>query len=146
MVQLQHYDCLGASVHTPSDKTPLWHVLLSSITHPQFLALVPQPAKTWRAHTFLQPPPQPAPLQSETFIGNCCEFSINFCEGGFHPYPAVSIRHLVTCMAQIGACQILNEKDGSNWVCLCLSHRKRTFHFFIVFASFKMRAGKMPLK
>lgn len=58
----------------------------------------------------------------------------------------LSSRHLVTCQAQISTCQILNEKVGSYWVCLCLSYRGHRFLFFsfsfvlTVFASFRMRA------
>lgn len=73
------------------------------------------------------------------------ESAISFCEG-FNPYRAVSIRHLVTCLAQTGAERILNEKDGNNWVCLCLSHRRHNFYFFIAFAHFRKRACKTPLK
>jgi len=56
------------------------------------------------------------------------------------------VRLLATRLAQIGAHRILNERGGSNRACLCLSCRRHSFHFFIVFARFKMRAWEMPLK
>lgn len=98
-------------------------VLPQSTTRPQFLSLVPQPANTWWVQALLQPPSlprQPPALQSLTFRDSCCEFTINFDDGGFHPYPAVSIRHLVTCLAQIGTHQILNKRGGSNWAGFCV--------------------------
>lgn len=94
---------------------------------PQFNYPSPDPSsgsKTWR------PPSQPAALQSETFIDHCCGSTISLWEGIFHPYPAGSIRHPVTCLAQIGTCWILNKRDGSNGVCLCLRHRRHRFCFF----------------
>ena len=74
------------------------------------------------------PPAQPAALQSETFIDNSCESTISFCGGGFHPYPAVSIRHLVTHLAWC-----LSDFKREGWKKLSLfvfKLQKAEFSFF----------------
>lgn len=127
LVQLQHCDAPEHLCTLPVSK-PLTGMSCSvQLPHPQFPVLVSYLPKHG---TFLQPPSQNAASRGETFRADCPESSTTFHEGGFHPRPALSSRHLVTCLAQISACQILNEKDGSNCVCLCLSHRRNRFLFF----------------
>lgn len=103
-------------------------------------------AKTWRVHTFLQPALQPAALQSGTFIDNCCEFTINFCEGGFHCYPAVSIRPRSYLPGTNRCLMDFKREEGKQLGLFVFKPQKAEFSFFIVFASFKLRAWKMPLK
>lgn len=125
--------CLRESLILPVSK-PLNGMSCSvQIPHPQFLVFIFYLPKLG---TFLQPPsPQNAVSQGNTFRADCPESTTNSCEGGLHPHPALSSRYLVTCLAQMSACQILNEKDGSNWVGLCLSHRRHSF-LLLLFSSF----------
>lgn len=135
MIPSGHLCTLPAAEPLPGTLSSLQPPLPSSLS---WLPSLPTRGKYTLSYSLSQP----AALQSQIFIDH---FWISFCEG-FNPYRAVSIRHLVTCLAQIGAERILNEKDGNNRVHLCLSHRKHNFYFFIAFTCFKKAACKRPLK
>lgn len=150
---MQGSDCLGTLIYSFSGKTSLafpspftYLSLLLSLDSSIFQDLV--------STRFPPVSSKPSALQRQTFIDNCCKYTFTSVKGRFHPYWTVSIRHLVTCVAQIGTCWMVNEKDGRNLLYFCLSHRRHSvfllacfvFLFFIMFTSFKMKAWKTPLK